>query len=282
MTRYSSARRAKPGAAEGFTLIELLVVIAIIALLAAILLPVFQSARERARQSSCSSNEKQIGLAIIQYEQDFDEMMPKDTCGQPGSNWAYLIYPYVKSKGVFNCPDNPYTGTSVPFSYAMNTGLVGLNISKMNAPASTVVAYEASESGTNNPDPSLGLCQEQTGITYNPWGGDGTHYLAGDLGTAIVTHQAIHNGQSNFLAGDGHVKALRPSMISPGGSQAKADAADCEGGYPASVPAGDAACADYGTASGTSALTHNQANVPYTGAVGTNTAISVQMTFSPT
>ena len=102
----------------GFTLIELLVVIAIIAILAAILLPVFAAARERARASSCASNLKQIGLACIQYSQDFDEsMIPAYnfdvelvggswvTIG-PANFWPALCLPYVKSQAVFNCPDS--------------------------------------------------------------------------------------------------------------------------------------------------------------------------------
>jgi prepilin-type N-terminal cleavage/methylation domain-containing protein len=68
---------------NGFTLIELLVVIAIIAILAAILFPVFAKVREKARQASCASNEKQLGLAFVQYIQDYDESMPCDTLRQP-------------------------------------------------------------------------------------------------------------------------------------------------------------------------------------------------------
>ena len=106
---------------SGFTLIELLVVIAIIAILAAILFPVFAAAREKARQTTCASNEKQLGLAFIQYGQDYDETMPTGTayavgssgpdttwpCGGRGWGWAGQIYPYVKSKGAFTCPDDP-------------------------------------------------------------------------------------------------------------------------------------------------------------------------------
>src|SRR5471032_1907295 len=98
---------------KAFTLIELLVVIAIIAILAAILFPVFAKAREKARQSTCASNEKQLGLAILQYVQDYDELYPglNNLNGFGGSNyiavslgsgaWGNQIYPYVKSKSIF-------------------------------------------------------------------------------------------------------------------------------------------------------------------------------------
>lgn len=95
----------------GFTLIELLVVIAIIAILAAILFPVFAKAREKARAISCTSNLKQLGLAEQQYAQDYDEhysgSFKTDGSGQQGQriHWPTLIYPYVKSVGVYVCPD---------------------------------------------------------------------------------------------------------------------------------------------------------------------------------
>ena len=98
---------------KGFTLIELLVVIAIIAILAAILFPVFAKAREKARQASCASNEKQLGLGFIQYTQDNDEEYPynpnnPNLTGQTGNyGWAGPIYPYVKSTGIYKCPDDP-------------------------------------------------------------------------------------------------------------------------------------------------------------------------------
>src|SRR5215469_16047426 len=99
---------------KGFTLIELLVVIAIIAILAAILFPVFAKVREKARQTSCASNLKQLGLGYIQYYQDYDENFPCGTAGaaawpRAGIGWAGQIYPYVKSPGVYACPDDADT-----------------------------------------------------------------------------------------------------------------------------------------------------------------------------
>lgn len=89
-----------------FTLIELLVVIAIIAILAAILFPVFARARENARRSSCQSNLKQIGLGLMQYTQDYDERTPYAWFGAwPGTDrWMDLTQPYIKSEQLFDCP----------------------------------------------------------------------------------------------------------------------------------------------------------------------------------
>lgn len=93
---------------KGFTLIEMLVVIAIITIIAAILFPVFASAREKARQTTCASNMKQIGVAVTMYAQDYDEMIVPSAIGTAGVNlvaWPSLLMPYLKSAGVFVCPD---------------------------------------------------------------------------------------------------------------------------------------------------------------------------------
>src|ERR671937_3260098 len=94
---------------SAFTLIELLVVIAIIAILAAILFPVFAQAREKARASTCLSNSRQMGIGLTMYAQDYDETYPWAAGLNPDTTpcWAGLIYPYVKNLSVFQCPSQP-------------------------------------------------------------------------------------------------------------------------------------------------------------------------------
>ena len=120
MTYVFRTRRAIAASAKrGFTLIELLVVIAIIAILAAILFPVFARARENARRASCMSNLKQIGLGLLQYSQDYDEQMPLEFFGDSNDisgyglptkryKWMDATYPYVKSEQIFDCPSDTF------------------------------------------------------------------------------------------------------------------------------------------------------------------------------
>ena len=177
----------------GFTLIELLVVIAIIAILAAILFPVFAKAREKARQIACLSNMKQIGLGMTQYTQDNDESFPIGVVPSGlGQGWAGTIYPYVKSTGVFHCPDDP-TGpqtngaiVSYPVSYAANLNFLrtdgnssdsrisGQAIAALAAPSKTVLLCEVKGifGPVTVPDESGGVSNVVSSVTNgNPGAG---------------------------------------------------------------------------------------------------------------
>lgn len=191
-------RRPLVNAKRGFTLIELLVVIAIIAILAAILFPVFARARENARRASCSSNMKQIGLGVMQYSQDYDELyVPRNIrINSTDIAWHQLIQPYVKSTQLMRCPSNP-ENTIVSFaaaegypavnrSYAMSGWIGGSALSRVQAPATKVMVAEIWRQGWND--------YGNTHWTGTQWEDSG---FLGHLSTGV------------YLFADGHVKALR-------------------------------------------------------------------------
>ena len=174
--------RPKSGDRSGFTLIELLVVIAIIAILAAILFPVFAKVREKARQITCISNEKQMALGVIQYIQDNDEHYPLLQYYIPATyDWYAEVIPYIKNGsdddvggvdynygqgGIWNCPDFPQDktgiGAGLPFSeYGMIRGLAG-------EPGNNIPA--ASLADVDQPA-SQAMIIEHGAAWYTPWGG---------------------------------------------------------------------------------------------------------------
>ena len=184
---------------NGFTLIELLVVIAIIAILAAILFPVFAQAREKARQSSCQSNVKQMTLGMQMYAQDYDETLPFCITGNVYVRvWAVyqMVQPYVKNEQILLCPsdDPPSVDLRViglgQYGYSANTSVMPINIAgfapgnavtlgQVHKPAECVAFYDAYL------DPTSTVADYRT-----------------------PPHKR-HHETANFSFMDGHVKALK-------------------------------------------------------------------------
>src|SRR6185312_11776534 len=212
----------------GFTLIELLVVIAIIAILAAILLPVFASARERARSSSCSNNLKQMSTAGIQYLQDNDEhLVPSYAACSPCADglgwdgWTVGLQPYIKSDGVFKCPDgneqnvrsdnNNYNSYAINHRIGLSNGGV-FNASTLKFPASTLWIFDGPSFCNNNCRLSDGAGQGDEwseSWTYPPSGNDTGWFDAGSNPYPIR-----HNGDgANYAFADGHVKFLKAVSV---------------------------------------------------------------------
>jgi prepilin-type N-terminal cleavage/methylation domain-containing protein/prepilin-type processing-associated H-X9-DG protein len=202
---------------RGFTLIELLVVIAIIAILAAILFPVFAKAREKARQSSCLSNMKQLVLGGLQYAQDYDERTPAPYW--PGVNVAgrlwggtpsngyfcamELIYPYVKNTQVYLCPSSSITNCSYgPNIYGFYGGI---KLGTVNSPSRTIMWSETWYDNWGR------WCVAPP--QYSPRGsGPSCDNMPpcdwpGDANCMALTGR--HNGGSNYGYADGHCKWAR-------------------------------------------------------------------------
>ncbi|MGE5531954.1 MAG: type II secretion system protein, partial [Bacteroidota bacterium] len=148
---------------RGFTLIELLVVIAIIAILAAILFPVFAKAREKARQASCLSNIKQIGLSVEMYKTDYDQMFPFSRNQVPSGYWYnYFLEPYIKNKQCTICPSS--SAWTVGYAYNIQFGYFpGLQIS----PPRYGAMYEGvSEASVRNPAETIVITEATVPYWY--------------------------------------------------------------------------------------------------------------------
>ncbi|MDR3708624.1 MAG: DUF1559 domain-containing protein [Capsulimonadaceae bacterium] len=251
---------------SGFTLIELLVVIAIISILAAILFPVFASAREKARQSSCTSNLKQIGVAVLAYAQDYDEWLPLATftAGTTNYRWQTALDPYIKGgftaanassaikndTSVYFCPDyngalQNNTGGKPGNSYAVNVAYFGQNDtgdSNYSSSTKTSPTWVNPVPLNKVPSPAQDVfVAEDSGLSNYITGNDQTtatgyaynatydaNYQLADYGYFQVRNR--HSSGSNYLLGDGHVKwFVEPTQD---GLQAQAS------GSPAAPPSG--------------------------------------------
>lgn len=221
----------------GFTLIELLVVIAIIAILAAILFPVFGRARENARRTSCMSNLKQIGLAFIQYTQDYDEAYPLTSYSAnpsaPNISWTLGAAPYLKSTQLFRCPSDtstvwnnpvvptdPITSTTNYYttSYLMNAYMAGTSPytkqSAIQAASKVVLLSESSGVGRDHFHPFNWV--NDTTLT-NPAYSSYMNSITWDSSNNQTKEIALtrHLDGFNMAFCDGHVKWGKWGMVWP-------------------------------------------------------------------
>lgn len=192
---------------RGFTLIELLVVIAIIAILAAILFPVFARAREKARQTACQSNLKQMALGALMYAQDYDERFPMNNWTAAGAypqpshqqTFINMIYPYVKNLQLFECPSSsgagyapgsPGSGDWGPYimvptnQYGFSGWMANVKMATIDVPAERFLIMDAVSIWNDS-------CQNAIRLDHR------------------------HNEMANFAFADGHVKTRKSRSEKP-------------------------------------------------------------------
>jgi len=217
---------------RGFTLIELLVVIAIIAILAAILFPVFAQAREKARAIACLSNCKQIGNAFVMYVQDYDERTvidlgpawtPESRMWDPKLRYESLLYPYLKSVDVYKCPSNRHTCQggdckrgwhfeemfrNMTPGYGISGCIVDKSIARINHPAAAIAIADSWHE----------ICCCPRAVAWPEGGCCFPGYSAPFCTTAAdstkdKSHATRHQGGSNIIFADGHAKWMKAEAI---------------------------------------------------------------------
>jgi prepilin-type N-terminal cleavage/methylation domain-containing protein/prepilin-type processing-associated H-X9-DG protein len=192
----ASVRRPR----RGFTLIELLVVIAIIAILAAILFPVFAQAREKARQASCQSNLKQYATATAMYVQDYDEMFPMASYldGRCVATFYSVVQPYVKNHAITQCPSAP-TAMDIPTMFAGYLAGACPNTPKFNSYSTNLELFINGFAGLAPASMAAITLPADTIAIYD-----------GDvIANQNQPVQARHSNNFDAVFADGHVKAVQ-------------------------------------------------------------------------
>jgi prepilin-type N-terminal cleavage/methylation domain-containing protein/prepilin-type processing-associated H-X9-DG protein len=231
---------------RGFTLIELLVVIAIIAILAAILFPVFARARERAKMSACLSNAKQIGLCLMNYAEDHDDAMPLNTFeNSPSSTrlWPHLFLPYAKSAEIFRCPSRKgklayYVGGATKrdemlmTGWTINNGVVPATPDKRTVYTREIpgIGYAFNEMVIGGLEPKARKTAQLRNPAETALFGDGRYlysyrvqatengkpvfywYNGRKVGTNDYWGWAEHQNGNNFIYADGHAAWSQPTV----------------------------------------------------------------------
>ena len=204
-----------PASRTAIAVLKYLLGALVLLLLVALFFPVYRMDPIRARETTCASNMKQLGLGFIQYSQDYDGKWPGGA-----DRWAGEIYPYEKSASVYHCPDDSATALDgkYPVSYAMNANLRGRNVGSPTNGSVTVLAIEHD-------------CKELTDMTrpeqssqYTVGTEDNTAWGGIRLGTtAEPQNPTRHDPYLIVLASDGHLKMLRPDKVSSGIDNRSAD-----------------------------------------------------------
>ena len=228
--------RSAKGVRTGFTLIELLVVIAIIAILAAILFPVFARARENARRASCQSNLKQIGLGLLQYTQDYDDRTPRSWFGPNGDatnaaagryKWMDAIYPYVKSDQLFVCPsdslvtdmianrkNSAYSNSLGGYrygSYGNNNSYYDMDWNPVNKSLAAIESVATTVWATETAPPPTGSAAFPFEVSWADIASQPT--VANESPRRLDKIRERHLETANVLFVDGHVKSMRLSAM---------------------------------------------------------------------
>ena len=202
-----------------FTLIELLVVIAIISLLAAILFPVFAQAREKARQTTCASNQKQLGTAILMYASDYDEQLPLAayaTTGFAFVTWHDLTNPYAKNTGIWHCPSSLVAPADAGGKITTHFGYNVRYLTTINAFFTNVDSHTAVSLAEVTRPAETVLLSDAKASMANSWCGDDGKFLLPPSGADAHCWGRpayLHTQGANVLWLDGHVKWHRPNQF---------------------------------------------------------------------